>query len=198
LQSAADEKALGPEHPDTAISLDNLASLLRNPGELVDARATLLQEQGDLASARTLYERALAIREKVLGPQHPATATSLNNLALLLQEQGDLAGARELYERALSIYENALGRDNEFGPEHPDTNLTRANLASVRLAQGAPSEALVLSEAALAAHDKVLGVDHPWTKASAGVNANAFDALRRADEAAALRARYGLGAGSAT
>ncbi len=74
---------LGPEHPDTATSLNNLACLLK--------------DQGDLAAARPLYERALAIREKALGPEHPDTATSLNNLARLLQEQGDLAGARPLF-----------------------------------------------------------------------------------------------------
>jgi hypothetical protein len=62
----------------------------------------------------------------------------------------------------------------------------------LRLAQGAPSEALALSEAALAAHDKVLGADHPWTRESARVKADALDALGRTDEAAALRARYGL------
>ncbi len=69
---------LGPEHPDTATSLNNLAGLL--------------QAQGDFAGARPLYERALAIREKVLGPEHPDTASSLNNLAIRLQAQGDLAG----------------------------------------------------------------------------------------------------------
>ena len=74
--------------------------------------ALLLQDQGDLAGARALYERALAIREKALGPEHPDTAKSLNNLAVLLQAQGDLAGARPLFERALAIYEKALG------PEH--------------------------------------------------------------------------------
>ena len=40
------------------------------------------------AEARPLYERALAIREKVLGAEHPDTATSLNNLAILLQDPG--------------------------------------------------------------------------------------------------------------
>ena len=81
---------LGPEHPDTATSLHNLASLH--------------QDQDDLAGARPLFERALAISEKVLGAEHPYTATSLRNLARLLQEQGDLAGARPLHERALAIW----------------------------------------------------------------------------------------------
>ena len=42
----------------------------------------LLQAQGDYAEARPLYERALAIPEKALGPDHPDVATSLNNLAV--------------------------------------------------------------------------------------------------------------------
>ena len=44
------------------------------------------------AQARPLCERALAIREKALGPEHPDTATSLDHLALLLKAQDDLAG----------------------------------------------------------------------------------------------------------
>jgi hypothetical protein len=53
------EKVLGPEHIYTALSLSNLAGLL--------------EDQGNLAGALPLYERALAIYEKVLGPGHPET-----------------------------------------------------------------------------------------------------------------------------
>jgi len=56
------------------------------------------------AQARPLYERALAIREKVLGPDHAQTVKSLDNLASPLHDQGELALARPLYERALAIY----------------------------------------------------------------------------------------------
>ena len=86
----------------------------RRLGYLLDRLASY--RQGALAAyaaARPLFERALAIREKALGPEHPLTATTLNNLAVLLQDQGDLAGARSLNERALAIREKALG------PEHP-------------------------------------------------------------------------------
>jgi hypothetical protein len=37
-----------------------------------------------------------------------------------------------------------------------------------------------------------LGPQHPWTKDSARVTADALDALGRADEAKALRVRYGV------
>jgi tetratricopeptide (TPR) repeat protein len=95
------EKVLGPEHPDTAISVSGLALLLK--------------AKGDYEGAEPLYRRALAIREKVLGPEHPDTATSVNNLASLLYTKGDYAGAEPLYRRALGIREKVLG------PEHPNS-----------------------------------------------------------------------------
>jgi hypothetical protein len=67
-------------------------------------------------------ERALEIRERVLGPHHPDTATSLYNLAGLLRDQGDLAAARPLMERALEI------REHVFGPGHQRTIATRRSL----------------------------------------------------------------------
>jgi tetratricopeptide (TPR) repeat protein len=75
------------------------------------------------SEARPLQERALAIREEALGPDHPDTADSLNNLACVLYYQGDLAGARPPIERALAIREKALG------PEHPDTAESLNSLA---------------------------------------------------------------------
>jgi tetratricopeptide (TPR) repeat protein len=63
----------------------------------------VLKAQGDFAGARPLYERALAIREKTLGPEHYDTAESLNDLAVLLSNEGDFAGARLLLKRALAI-----------------------------------------------------------------------------------------------
>ena len=53
-----------------AIRLNNLASLL--------------YARNDLAAAEPLMRRALAIREASYGPDHPAVAQSLNNLALVL------------------------------------------------------------------------------------------------------------------
>ena len=55
--------------------------------------------EGDLDHARTLHERALSIRETVLGPDHPETATSLSNLATVLRMLGDLDTSRTMHER---------------------------------------------------------------------------------------------------
>jgi len=133
-----------------------------------------------------LYERALAIIEKVLGADHPDTARSLNNLAVLLKDQAEYATARPLYERALTIYENVLGR------EHVSTNIVRCNLARVLLITGSATEALDVAQIALSAHDKALGKHHNYTKGSAKVTADALDALGRMEEAKALREWYGV------
>ena len=71
------------------------------------------------------YERALAIREKVLGAEHPDTASSLNNLAGLYYAQGEYAQALPLFQRALAIYEQVLGKD------HPHTKTVRENYAQL-------------------------------------------------------------------
>ena len=49
-------------------------------------------------------------------PQHPDTATSLNNLGMLLQAMGDLAGARPYLERSLAIREQVLGASTRTRP----------------------------------------------------------------------------------
>jgi tetratricopeptide (TPR) repeat protein len=116
-----------------------------------------LDFRGDYAEARPYLERALAIREKALGPDHPDTAQSLNNLGYLLQATGDLAEVRPYYERALAIFEKALG------PDHPDTATTLLNLGHLLQAMGVPTEARPYFERALATCEKVLGPDHPDT-----------------------------------
>jgi hypothetical protein len=45
----------------------------------------LLESTGDYAGAEPLYRRVLEARERVLGPEHPDTLVSANNLAHLLR-----------------------------------------------------------------------------------------------------------------
>ena len=72
-----------------------------------------LPAQGKYTEAERL-QRSLAIREKVLGPEHPDVATALSNLAFLYYTQGRYAEVEPLYQRSLAIREKALGQ------EHPD------------------------------------------------------------------------------
>jgi tetratricopeptide (TPR) repeat protein len=171
------EKSLGPEHPETASALNDLAILLQNQGDLVAARPLLeralticettlgpsmrklrrlndlaiIQDQGDLEEAHLLYGRALAIREKALGRDHPVTAMSIMNLAILQQEQSDCNGARPLYERALEICEKGWGSD------HPQANIVRYNWARFLLKTGQPTDAPAFGETALVAEARIFG-----------------------------------------
>jgi tetratricopeptide (TPR) repeat protein len=164
---AVREQVPGPQHPDTAISLNNLGSLL------IDL--------GDLAAARPYLERALAISEQVLGPQHPLTAQSLNNLGMLLQEMGDLTGARRYLERALAIFEQVLG------PQHLDTAQSLNNLGYLLDNMGNRSGARPLYERALAIREQALGLQHPDTARSLN---NLGLLLREMGDLAAARPLY--------
>ncbi len=110
LRSALEiaERDLGPEHPDTAGSLNNLASLL--------------ESKEDYASAELLYRRALAIAEKTLGQDDARTAMALENLAGLLAAKGDYGEAEALFRRALATANKSLG------PDDPTTLEIRENL----------------------------------------------------------------------
>ena len=181
---AIDEKSFGPEHPDVAISLNNLAELL--------------QATNRLAEAEPLMRRALAIDEKSLGPEHPDVASDLNNLAALLQATNRLAEAEPLYAaraghrreeprarpsqrrhqpqqpgasccrpptgwpRPSRCMRRALAIDEKsFGPEHPNVAISLNNLAQLLQATNRLAEAEPLMRRALAIDEKSLGPEHP-------------------------------------
>ena len=127
---------------------------------LSDAAGMALLAAGDVGSARSWLEHALAIRERALGSEHPDTATSLGNLGWLLTTQGELAGARRLYERALTVRERLLGAD------HCRTAETLNDLALLLLTQGEPAAARPLLDRALAIRERLLGPNHPETAES--------------------------------
>ncbi len=79
-------------------------------------------------------EAHLAICEQQLGPEHPHTATSLNNLAGLYDAQGKDEQAEPLLKRALAI------REQQLGPEHPHTAIARENYISLLRAMGREAE----------------------------------------------------------
>jgi tetratricopeptide (TPR) repeat protein len=105
------EAAYGPDHPNVARSLNNLALVLKDLGELAQAQAIL--------------ERALKIDEAAYGPNHPEVATELDNLARILSDLGELTTARTLLEHALAIRRQALGA------EQTKTKSVESNLASL-------------------------------------------------------------------
>ena len=119
--------------------------------------ANVYDSQGDYAQALLWYEKALAIKEKVLGKEHPDIATIYNNIANVYNTLGDYAKALLWHEKALSIMEKA------FGKEHQDTAATYNNIAIVYYKLGDYAKALSWHEKALAIREKVLGKEHPDT-----------------------------------
>ena len=112
---------LGPDHPSTLASRNNLAGAYRDAGRLDEAIA--------------LYEQILEDRTRILGPEHPDTLLSRNNLAYTYQDAGRLDEAIALYEQTLE------DRTRILGPHHPNTLTSRNNLASAYLAVGRSEEA---------------------------------------------------------
>ena len=74
-------------------------------------------------AAKVFLSRSLEMRQRVLGPDHPDCAQSLNNLAALHTERREYEAAEELYERALDIRKRALA------PDHPSLAYTLKHLA---------------------------------------------------------------------
>ncbi len=59
--------------------------------------------QGRYAEAEPLFQRALAIDEKALGPEHPDVAASLENYAALLRQTARADEAERMEARAKAI-----------------------------------------------------------------------------------------------
>ena len=71
-------------------------------------------------------EATVSACARVLGPEHPITLGSRNNLAYAYQTTGRLDHAIALYEQTLA------DADQNPGVNHPFTNTVRANLESAR------------------------------------------------------------------
>ena len=193
------EKTFGPEHPITALTINNLANFYNDSGDYAKAEplyqrslnirekalgpedpktadslndlAALYDKMGNYAKAEPLYQRSLSIREKAFGPEHPDTANSLNNLATLYDKMGDYAKAEPLYQRSLKIREKVLG------PEHPDTATSLNNLAGLYESMGSYARAEPLYQRSLAIREKTLGPEHPNTANSLNNLAALYDSM---------------------
>ena len=158
--------ALGPDHPDTLASRNNLA--------------VAYQESGRLNEAITLHRQTLQDSTRTLGPDHPHTLTSRNNLAHAYQESGRLNEAITLHRQTLQ------DRARSLGPDHPDTLTSRHNLAGAYQDAGRIDEAIELFEQILEDRTRILSTHHPDTLTSRNNLANAYQDAGRIDEAITL------------
>jgi CHAT domain-containing protein/tetratricopeptide (TPR) repeat protein len=136
-----------------------------------------LYKAGKYAEATEKAKQLIAIREKVLGPEHPSVGSALNNLAELYSVQGLHAEAERLFKRSLSVYEMALG------PDHTNAGNPLNNLAGLYQAQGRYAEAEPLFTRSLAIGERALGPEHPDVATSLNNLAGLYQAQGRYPQA---------------
>jgi len=135
-QAAAAEEAGVPEDPVTwpawqlltphsAVVLDSLASEPYCPDDAAKAAAYAAHmaarfqaRQGFHAAAEATLRDVLAVRQRVLGPDHPDTLATRHQIARVMAAQGDHGAAEAEYRDVLAAELRVLG------PDHPDTQIT--------------------------------------------------------------------------
>ena len=93
--------AIGRQRPES----EGLAQSLNDLG-------VLRREQGDFAGAERTLVEALAIRRRLLGPNHADTAETLDDLSGVYRRQGNSQRAEPLIREALEIRRKVLGNGN--------------------------------------------------------------------------------------
>ena len=157
---------LGPDHPDTFTSRNNLAYAY--------------QSAGRLGEAVILYEKLFSDRTRILGPNHRDTLASCNNLAYAFESAGRLTDAIALYEDLL------VNSVRILGPDHDEAFLSRINLAGAYMSAGFLTKAIPLYEEALADSVRILGPNHHATLLSRTDLARAYMSAGRLAEAITL------------
>jgi CHAT domain-containing protein len=155
----------------------------QNAAAALDRRATELEKMGKYSEAISLAQRALALREKELGPNHRDVARSLNDLAVLYLRRLRYADAEPLYKRSLAISEKTLG------PDHPNVAVVLSGLANIYQAEGHYADAEPLYKRLLAIREKTLGLDHPDVAQSLNSLASLYEQQGRYADAELLYKR---------
>ena len=117
---------------------------------------------GDHRRALEYKHKALAIRERVLPPDHPDLAVSYNNVGTTYDELGDHAKALEYKLKALAICEKVLP------PDDPDLATSYNNVGTTYSALGDHEKALKYKFMALEIRREVLPSDDPDLASSYG------------------------------
>lgn len=117
--------------------------------------AERLLKDGKLNEAEKFFRSALAIRERIYGPDDPEAARCLGDLAFVTMKQGKNKQSEDLLMRSLSIRERA------FGPDHLDVAKAHHDLGLLYLSEGALTQGLERLQRALAIYKSKLGPDHP-------------------------------------
>ena len=200
---------LGPDHPRTIAARADYGTMLRHAGQnadsivvleavlaagdqpgvvvdvlaVSDSLAASYQAAGRQLEAIRLIERALAARERRLGPDDPQTIRTRRALALACLAGGKAKDAIAHGRRAVS------GAERVLGPDHPDTLDAVTALASAYHAARRLRDATALYERALVSLEQLRGADAPETIGVRGNLASAYHSAGRLPSALELYER---------
>lgn len=118
-------------------------------------------DQARYLDAVALGKRALAIRERELGSEHPHTLQALHSLGVAHEEADDFAAAEPLLRRAAAARQRVLG-------EHAQTAASLHKLGNLLRRMGRYAEAEKVLQRALGMREKVLGREHAETASALG------------------------------
>ncbi|MBX7066812.1 MAG: tetratricopeptide repeat protein [Parachlamydiales bacterium] len=90
----------GEEHPQTIISMNNLA--------------TILWENGQFSESKDLFSRALTASKKLFKEDHLDIIITLNNLGWVSWEMGQFQEARSLLNQSLTLFKKLDACDPDF------------------------------------------------------------------------------------
>jgi len=197
----------GGEHPNVAITLDNLGIVYQDLGDYINAedchkRALVIYNifygeeyintltarsynnlglvycnLEDYEIAKTYFERALDIFTRLLVREHTYIARTFNNLGLVHYKLGDYESAKKYYENALAVFIRL------FGEEHAYTAVCLNNLGTFYHNLGDNAKAKDYIERALVIQMKLYNKDHVYTALSLNNMGNLYIHFEKKDTA---------------
>ncbi len=117
-----------------------------------------------LDQAKTCYQLAVSLGQKVYGNDHPLMATRINSLGIIEHEMGNLQEARDCFETAFAICEKIYGPLEQAVYGAPDEKLLTIpirNLCAILEEMGDMEAAQQTYEKAMKIYLEVYGWNHP-------------------------------------
>jgi tetratricopeptide (TPR) repeat protein len=152
-------------------------------GSLEDSLGRVHSASGQLPAATDAMLRAVSLKERALGRDHPSTAATRVALGQLMMRTGQHERAHEVLDAAQRGFQAALG------PASPDAVHVRLALAELAEEQGDDDEALSLLADVLAQWEAEHGPDHPRLILPLTVLGRVASRIGRHDEAIESYAR---------
>jgi len=148
--------------------------------DLADHLGRLAFQEGEHEEALARHRRALELRRRAVGEDHPEVGSTLLRLAAVHAERGELEEAGRLTERAVELYRAG------YGEGHPRLAVGLVNLGDIEYRRGDYAAAESAQRRAVAIREAALGADHVQTADVQLRLANTLHKDGRTDEAVAL------------